>query len=259
MLVGQIFNEANVIIFGLIWLRMLSFVMSSAFFSSPSVSLPIKILFSIVMTFVVAPIAEFSTADTNAITSGLVMYAFKEVSIGLFLGFLTRFFFFALSMAGEMISISLGLSSAQVYNPFSGQNGQVVEQFFSLFGMMVFLSLNGHHVFVTALVESFQVIPLAKSGIEFGGLAEVASRFQSIFVIVVKMSAPIVLTLFIVNIAMSIIGRAVPQMNVLVTSFPVTIMIGLVVMIISIPLMSYEMNLLIESTSSELFKMMRTL
>ena len=259
MLVGQIFNEANVIIFGLIWLRMLSFVMSSAFFSSPSVSVPIKVLFSIVMTFVVAPIADFTTADTTAITSGLVMHAFKEVSIGLFLGFLTRFFFFALSMAGEMISISLGLSSAQVYNPFSGQSGQVVEQFFSLFGMMVFLSMNGHHVFVTALVESFQVIPLARSGIEFGGLAEVASRFQAIFVIVVKMSAPIVLTLFIVNIAMSIIGRAVPQMNVLVTSFPVTIMIGLVVMIISIPLMSFEMNLLIESTSSELFKLMRTL
>lgn len=259
MLAGHIFTEANVILFGLIWLRMLSFVMSSAFFSSPSVSTPVKILFSVVIAFVVFPIAKIDNTETAVVSANLIFYALKEVSIGLFLGFLTRFFFFALSMAGEMISTSLGLSSAQVYNPFSGQNGQVIEQFYSLFGMVVFLSLNGHHIFVTALMDSFQVVPLAKDTLNFGGLAEVAVGFQKIFVVMIKMAAPIVITLFIVNIAMSIIGRAVPQINVLVTSFPVTIMIGLVVIIVSIPLMSYEMNLLIDSTSTELFKMMRTL
>lgn len=259
MLAGHIFTEANVILFGLIWLRMLSFVMTSAFFSSPSVSAPIKILFSVVITFIVFPIVNIANNDTAVVSANLIFYAMKEVSIGLFLGFLTRFFFFALSMAGEMISTSLGLSSAQVYNPFSGQNGQVVEQFYSLFGMVIFLSLNGHHIFVTALMESFQIVPLAKDTLSFGGLAEVAVGFQNIFVVMIKMSAPIVITLFIVNIAMSIVGRAVPQINVLVTSFPVTIMIGLAVIIISIPLMSHEMNLLIDSTSTELFKMMRTL
>ncbi|MFN9067352.1 MAG: flagellar biosynthetic protein FliR, partial [Bdellovibrionales bacterium] len=166
---------------------------------------------------------------------------------------------FALSMAGELISVSLGLASAQVYNPFSGNNGQVLEQFFSLFGMIVFLALNGHHVFVTALVESFQTLPVAKLSIEFGGLAELAKQFQQIFVIMIKMAAPVVITLFIVNMSMAIIGRAVPQINVLVTSFPVTIMIGLVVLIISMPLMSMEMSLLLQSTSTELFKLMRAL
>lgn len=259
MLIGQVFTEAQVILFGLVWLRMVSFVLSSAFFSSPSVNLPVKILFSVVLTAIVAPVAQFHTQEIQELSTNIILLSMKEISLGLLLGFLTRFFFFALSMAGEMISISLGLGSAQVYNPFSGHSGQVLEQFYSLFGMIVFLSLNGHHVFVTALVESFQILPVAKASIEFGGLAEIGSRFQQIFVVMIKMAAPVVITLFIVNMSMAIIGRAVPQINVLVTSFPVTIMIGLTVLIISIPLMSMEMSLLLQSTSSELFKLMRAL
>ena len=238
---------------------MVSFVLTAAFFSSPSVNLPVKILFSVVLTAIVAPVAQFHITDVTEISNNIIMLSMKEIGLGLCLGFLTRFFFFALSMAGEMISVSLGLGSAQVYNPFSGQSGQVLEQFYSLFGMIVFLSLNGHHVFTTALVESFQTLPVAKAAIEFGGLAEVAQRFQQIFVIMIKMAAPVVITLFIVNMSMAIVGRAVPQINVLVTSFPITIMIGLVVLIVSVPLMSMEMSLLLQSTSSELFKLMRAL
>ena len=259
MLIGQVFTEAQVILFALVWLRMVSFVLTAAFFSSPSVNVPVKILLSVVLTAIVAPMAQFQTVELSELSNQVIMMSLKEVTVGLILGFLTRFFFFALSMAGEVISISLGLGSAQVYNPFSGNNGQVLEQFYSLFGMIVFLALNGHHVFVTALVESFQTLPVAKLSIEFGGLAELAQRFQQIFVIMIKMAAPVVITLFIVNMAMAIIGRAVPQINVLVTSFPVTIMIGLVVLIISIPLMSMEMSLLLQSTSTELFKLMRAL
>lgn len=259
MLIGNVFTEVQVLLFGLVWLRMVSFVLTSAFFSSPSVNLPVKILFSVVLTAIVAPIARFHTQELSQLSENIIMMSLKEVGLGLILGFLTRFFFFALSMAGEMISVSLGLGSAQVYNPFSGQSGQVLEQFYSLFGMIVFLTLSGHHVFVTALVQSFELLPVAKLSIEFGGLAEVAARFQEIFIIMIKMAAPVVITLFIVNMSMAIIGRAVPQINVLVTSFPVTIMIGLLVLIVSVPLMSMEMSLLLQSTSSELFKLMRAL
>ncbi len=256
---GQVLNETQIIIFGLIWLRMLSFVISSAFLGSPSVSLPVKILFSVVLAFIVFPIASLAVQESRELTQQLPLFALREVIVGLILGLMTRLFFFALSMAGELISISLGLGSAQVYNPFVGQSGQVVEQYFSLLGMVVFLAINGHHLFVQALVQSFDMISLARLSIEFGGLAEVTEKFQSIFVIMVKMAAPVVCTIFIVNIAMAIIGRAVPQLNVLVTSFPVTIIIGITVLLISLPLLAFEMNMLLEVTSDQLFKLMRSL
>ena len=189
----------------------------------------------------------------------LILLAGREVLVGLMLGLLTRFFFFALSMAGELISLSLGLGSAQIYNPFIGQNGQVIEQFFSLTGMVVFLALNGHHLFITAVIQSFEIIPFANMSLNIGGLAEVAQKFQDIFVIMIKIAAPIIATIFVVNLAMAIMGRAVPQLNVLVTSFPVTIMIGLTVLIISMPMMTLEMSYLMQHTSEQLFKLMRAL
>ena len=259
MLIGKVLNDTQVILFGLIWLRMVSFVFSSAFLGSPSVNPPIKILFSVVLAFIVFPIAEPVSTDKQSLNDFLVLLAGREVLVGLILGLLTRFFFFALSMAGDMISLSLGLGSAQIYNPFIGQSGQVVEQFFSLTGMVVFLALNGHHLFLTALVQSFEVIPFANLSLHVGGLAEVSQKFQEIFIIMIKMAAPVIVTVFIVNLAMAIMGRAVPQLNVLVTSFPVTIMIGLAVFIISIPLMTIEMNFLMQHTSEQLFKLMRSL
>lgn len=259
MLLGQVFNETHVLVFGLIWLRMVSFVMSSAFLGSPTVNVPVKILFSVVLAFMVFPATLVAVSETSQISEQLIAFALREVVVGLLLGLLTRFFFFALSMAGEMISISLGLGSAQIYNPFIGATGQVVEQFYSMLGLVVFLALNGHHMFVSAIVSSYEVVPIAQLSLQFGGLAEVAQKFQEIFVMMLKMAAPIVSTIFVVNIAMAIVGRAVPQLNVLVTSFPVTIMIGLTVLIISLPMMSMEMNMLAELTSEQLFKLMRSL
>ncbi|MFN9065850.1 MAG: flagellar biosynthetic protein FliR, partial [Bdellovibrionales bacterium] len=99
MLIGQVFTEAQVILFALVWLRMVSFVLSAAFFSSPSVNVPVKILLSVVLTAIVAPMAQFHTQELGELSNSIIMMSLKEVAVGLILGFLTRFFFFALSMA----------------------------------------------------------------------------------------------------------------------------------------------------------------
>jgi flagellar biosynthetic protein FliR len=259
MLIGKVLNDTQVILFGLIWLRMVTFVFSSAVLGSPTINPPIKVLFSVVMAFIVFPFAHPAATDSQSLSDYLILLAGREALVGLILGLMTRFFFFALSMAGELISLSVGLGSAQIYNPFIGQSGQVIEQFFSLTGTVVFLALNGHHLFITAMVQSFDVIPFANLSLQVGGLAEVAQKFQEIFIIMIKMASPVIATVFVVNLSMAIMGRAVPQLNVLVTSFPVTILIGLTVLIVALPLMTIEMNFLMEHTSEQLFKLMRSL
>jgi flagellar biosynthetic protein FliR len=259
MIIGKVLNEIQIIIFGLIWLRMISFVFSSAVIGSPSVSAPVKILFAVLLSFLIFPFTKPVLSSGTELSDLLPFLAAREAIIGLMLGLLTRFFFFALSMAGELISLSLGLGSAQVYNPFMGQNGQVIEQFFSLTGTVVFLALNGHHLFLSALVQSFELIPLASLQLRVGGLAEISQSFQGIFVLMVKIAAPILVTILVVNLAMAIMGRAVPQINVLVTSFPITVLVGLSVLIVSLPMMTLEMSLLMDHTSTQLFKLMRSL
>src|SRR5438445_556783 len=108
-------SEAQVIIFGLIFLRMIAFVVSSVVFGSGNISVPIKILLAVLFSMVVLPAVHLTPADTARLSDDLVLLSAREVAVGLSLGFLTRLFFFAVGMTGELISVSIGLGQAQIF------------------------------------------------------------------------------------------------------------------------------------------------
>ncbi|MBX2987601.1 MAG: flagellar biosynthetic protein FliR [Bdellovibrionaceae bacterium] len=238
---------------------MIGFVFSAALFSLPAINTPLKILFCLVLTMTVYPAVKTDPAVMRGFGEDLILIAGREVLIGLVLGYLTRLFFFAISMTGDLISVTLGLSSAQLYNPMMASQGSVIEQFHVLIGSMFFLLINGHHMLISALVQSLDMIPVGLLSLNTGSLAEVAMFGQDLLVLTIKMSAPVMAAILIANLAMGILGRAIPQINVLVTSFPVTIMLGLVVMFICMPLFALEMNVLVDMTSAKLLQVLKTL
>lgn len=252
-------TEAQVLFFGLVLIRMVAFVFSAALFSLPAINVTVKILFSLVLALCLYPTIPGLGALAAGMQGDLPMLAAREALIGLVLGFLTRIFFFALSMVGEIASVSIGLASAQMYNPMADAHGGVLEQLHVLLGSLFFLLLGGHHVMISALAQSFEMIPLAVLSLKTGPLAEMALFGSDLLVLTLKMSAPVLVAILIANMAMAILGRAVPQLNVLVTSFPVTIMLGLVVLTISLPLMVFEMNGLVDLTTTKLMQVMKTL
>lgn len=250
-------NESQILLFALILLRMIGFVLSSAIFSLPAVSVQLKILFSVVLTMLIAP--SLSLPGNMGFGEELPLLAAREVLVGLTLGFLTRLFFFAISMMGDIVAISMGLNSAQLYNPMMGSTAGVFDQLFQVFGVMFFLLLGGHHLLITGLFESFATIKVGVLSFNVGTTAEIVLFGQDLLVLTVKMSAPVLVSILIANMAMGILGRAIPQLNVLVTSFPVTIMLGLGVLILSLPLFVTEMNGLLELTSNRMFQVIRSL
>lgn len=252
-------SEAQILVFALVLLRMTGFIFSSAIFSLPAVNTPLKVLFALILSMVVFPLVKIQPDVLKGLSTDIAFFAAREIVVGLILGFLTRIFFFAVSMTGEVLSISLGLSSAQLFNPAMGASGTAVEQFYVMIGSLFFLMINGHHMMVTALVQSFELIAVGGAALKTGPLAEIAVFGQELLVLTVKMSAPVLVSILISNIAMGILGRAIPQMNVLVTSFPVTILIGLAVMILCMPLLIGEMNGLVELTATKMFAVMRNL
>ena len=162
-------NEVQILMFGLILLRMSAFVVAAAVFNSQSISAPLKILISLVFTIVV-----FRTVATNEALvrlsesqADLLLLASREVLIGIVLGFVTRLFFFAVTMAGEIVSVSMGLGQAQVFNPMMGSMSNAMEQFYSVIATLIFLSLNGHHMIILGIVESFTSTPIAQLSFQF--------------------------------------------------------------------------------------------
>lgn len=252
-------SEIQLVIFGLVLLRMASFIVSSIIFGSNNISAPVKILLSLTLTMMIFPTIQLAAVDTAKLTEDLILLSAREVVLGLSLGFLTRLFFFAIGMMGELVSTSIGLGAAQMFNPLMGTQSNTVEQFYTTIATLVFFSLNGHHLMLGAIAQSYELIPIAQLKLNMAPFAEMATFAQDMMVMAVKMCAPIIAALLITNIAMGVLGRAVPQINVLVTSMPVTLMIGFVLMFICIPLLVMEMNSVLDMTQTKLTLVMKAL
>jgi flagellar biosynthetic protein FliR len=114
-------------------------------------------------------------------------------------------------------------------------------------------------MFIAGLGESFTIVPVSDLAIATNGFGGMAQIITDVFLMGIKISAPILVAIFLTNIAMGIVGRAVPQVNVLVTSMPVTIMLGFVVLMITTPLFVSEMSGMIHMMADNFFKMMKAL
>lgn len=253
------FPEGQIIAFALVFLRVIAMLISWPVFGTPTVPIHVKVLLAVIFSVLLFPTLHFDNADLIQIGDEIIFLAIRELAVGLTLGFLMRMFFFAITIAGEIISVSIGLASAQLYNPVMGSQSNVVEQFEMMLATLFFLSVNGHHVFIDGLAQSFEMVPVAAVGLKtqaYGGIAEIV---KDVFVMGIKISAPVMVAVFLANIAMGVIGRAVPQINVLVTSMQVTTLLGLAVMIVTIPLFVGEMNGLVEVMASRLFQFMKVL
>ena len=254
-------NEAQILVFALILLRMLSFVVSSAIFGSQTLTVHLKVLLGIVFTIAVyQPIATNETlVRINDLQDNLILLSAREVVLGLILGFVTRLFFFAVSMAGEIVSVAVGLGQAQVFNPTIGSMGNAMEQFYSVLATLVFLSMDGHHMMIKGAIDSFTTSPVAQLTFQYASFAELVLKMQSFFIIGIKMAAPVLISMIIIQLGMALLSRVVPQINVMVTSSAVTLLAGYVILFVSLPLLIMKMTGLMDFSMNEFFKFLRTI
>lgn len=252
-------TEVQLIVFALVLLRVIAFCFSSAVISSNYVNIPTRVLLSLAISMCIysTVVVKDQTIITNS--ENLIYLSLINLVAGLIIGFMTRLFFFVVGMVGDLVSLSLGLNSAQMYNPMLNSQGGVLEQFYVMLGTLFFFLLNGHHVLISALAYSFQTLSIDSMTLHTGGLAEVAYWGREVLVIALKMSAPVLIAIFLANVVMGVIGRAIPQMNVLVTSFPVTMLLGVGVIFVCMPLFVVEMNGVIEMTSEKLMLVVKSL
>jgi flagellar biosynthetic protein FliR len=252
-------SEVQMIVFGLILLRMIAFVISSAVLGSPNISASLKLLLSIVLCVLIYPTVHVVPADLASVTDNLILLSARELMIGVTLGFLTRLFFFTIGMTGELVSISIGLGAAQIFNPLMGNNSNTIEQFYNTLATLIFFAINGHHLLISGIAQSYELIPLAQMKLSVGPYAEITTFAQDMMLMGIKMCAPILAAILVTNLAMGVLGKAVPQINVLVTSLPVTLMLGFVLMFLCIPLIVVEMNGVLDITHTKLMLVMKAL
>lgn len=252
------FSETEIIAFFLVLLRVSAFVVSWPVFGTPTIPNLLKVLFALTISMMIFPVVDVAGVDAGFSSFDLVGLSFKEVFVGVSLGFLARMFFFAVQIASDIIATSMGLASAQLLNPALGHQTTALEQFKVILASLFYLAIHGHHLFLSGLMDSYRMIPVGQLSLSFTGLSHLGLIFQEIMVIGVKLSAPVLISILFMNVAMAVIGRAVPQINVLITSLPVNILVGFLVMIVGLPLFVWQMEDLLHFSATRVFQILRT-
>lgn len=251
------FSESEILFFFMVLARMSAFVVSWPVFGVENISNLLKILFALIVTLVIFPTIPLSAAQAAAMKNDLILLAVREAFVGLSMGYLARMFFFTFRIAGELLSQAMGLSSAQVFNPLLGGQTAAVEQVFVTLASLFYLSLNGHHYLIQGIVQSFDWVPAATMSLNTSQFSGVAQITQEVLVLGLKFSAPVVVSILLVNLVLGVIGKTVPQINVLVTSFPVNILCGLFLMIITLPMLFDDMGPYLALSTERVFQFVK--
>lgn len=228
-------NQFQIMAFVLVLFRCLGFFFSWPLFSGNNVPAPVKILISLLMALICFSTIEPSSYPQILQYQSLIALAIKELILGLSMGFLTTLIFHTVAIAGEMISTAMGLSAAQIFNPSLNIQQSSVNQLFFILAAFLFLVMRGHHFFILGLAKSFQMIPLSVLLPRLSSFGEFALLGQMILEVGLLLSAPVLVSILLVNFSLGIMGRAVPQINVLITSLPINALMGLVVLMVMLP------------------------
>jgi flagellar biosynthesis protein FliR len=216
-----------------------------------SVIIPLQIKVGLVFTLsiVLFPVIHLPALPTDSFQLSAGMTG--EFLVGLVIGLAVRFVFAGIELAGELIGSQMGLSMMQLFDPMSAHQVPLIGQFQTVLASLIFLALNVQATVVRVMAESFELIPPFGGHLSPALLGEVLRLSQGLFVLAVKLAAPVLAVVLLVNLGLAIMGRSVTQLNVFVTSFPITIAAGLFVMGAALPygagLLEFEYGRLYET------------
>ena len=190
----------------------------------------IKIVMSLALAFLMAPLAQVPAALSIFSAAGMLA-AVQELLIGVAIGMVVQLAFEALTFAGQAVSLTMGLGYATLVDPQHGANTTVLGQMFMIFGVLTYLAVDGHLMLIGALAESFQTLPIGLPHIDKNFLLSVALWGAHVFESGLLIALPAVIALLIVNLALGVVTRAAPQLNLFGIGFTITLMCGFLVLI----------------------------
>lgn len=209
------------------FMRISAMFISVPVLSVNSIPARLKVMLSMLITFVIAPTLPEMPAVELFSSAGLVV-SVQQLMIGVATGFILQMVFSILLFAGQSIAYSMGLGFASLVDPATGVQTPVVAQLFVISSSLTFLSVNGHLLLIEMLAQSFHSLPVAVDGMEKAQLWQIIAWSSRMFSDGVLLALPIMATLLFVNISFGIASKAAPQLQLFGIGFPITILLGMV-------------------------------
>ncbi len=217
--------------------RILGFIASAPLWSTAGIPRRIRLVVAIAVAVAITPTLPPMPVVQPASLGGLWILA-QQMLVGIGMGFAARIVFGAFDMAGEFIGFQMGLGFATFYDPLSASQTPVIAEFIGLIALLLFLSMNGHLLYLATLAQSFSAIPVSAVLLANASWLNLAELGSKIFSTGLLLSLPIVVALMITNVALAVLTRAAPQLNIFALGFPLTLLGGFFVLALSLNYMA---------------------
>jgi flagellar biosynthetic protein FliR len=231
-------TQLSIWIASFIWplTRILGFFALAPIFGNESVPQSAKVGLGVALAVLIAPTLPPVPLVDPLTLQGIAILA-QQMVIGLAMGFAMRLIFAGIELAGELIGLTMGLGFATFFDPQSHGRTSIINQMLSLLAMLVFLAANFHLMVITAMFESFTSMPIGASILGSAGSSQIAAWAGNIFLFGLKISLPIVAALLVTNVALGILTRAAPQLNLFGVGFSITLSVGIIMTGLTLPYM----------------------
>jgi len=223
------------IMYTFLWpmVRVSACLIAAPIFSAMSVNVTTRIGMAALFTILIFPLYDWPIIDVMSGFGLLVLL--EQVVVGVMMGLILQIAFAAISAAGEFISLSMGLGFAMMADPNSGVQTPVVSQFLIIMATLIFISVGGHLIFIELLLDSFRYWPIDKPILTVQHIWGLMEWSILVFVGAAMIALPAMMVLLLSNAAMGVISRAAPSLNVFAVGFPMTLLLGLVLIMALLP------------------------
>jgi flagellar biosynthetic protein FliR len=211
---------------------------SGPFFGGRAVPTQFKIGTALFMTLLVLPLLGGTQVAVPPSVLLLCLAVLREVAVGVAVGLLAQLVFTAVQLAGELLGLQMGFAMMNMVDPSSGAPVPVISEIYGLFAALLFFVLDAHHMFVRGVFASFELAPLGAAGFHPAIAASLAAAVGKVFVMAVELAGPVLAALFLADVALGLVARTLPQMNVFTVGFPLKIALGLLAMSMTLPLLA---------------------
>lgn len=227
-------------IWAILWalLRISGFFVTAPFWGHRAIPAKVKVPVALVFAMGIGPvIAGFDQTIPQSLW-GIGGWAVHEIMVGSLIGFAFATLFWAIRMAGDMVGLQMGFAIVNVIDPTTSGQVSLIGEFKYILAMLILLVLDGHHLMISALIDSYRLIPIGHGVLGDNAFHQIVRVTTTMFVTAVKIGAPMMITLLMTDVALGIVARTVPQMNIFIVGFPLKIGIGFLILAASMPLLT---------------------
>ncbi|MBV9120670.1 MAG: flagellar type III secretion system protein FliR [Chloroflexi bacterium] len=219
----------------LVFVRIGAMLFSAPLLNGRSVPQVLKVGLAMLLAFLLVPLNQAHFVEVPMEWLPLSLLTMKELGVGIIVGFVANLVFSAMQLAGQFIGLQIGFSLANVLDPLFSQSISILDQLYTVLAGLIFLAIDGHHMLILAIQQTLDIVPAGTLNLSGPFVNQLIMLTSGVFVAALRIALPVVAALLLSDIALGLMSRTLPQMNVFIVGMPVKLFVGFLVLLLTLP------------------------